>query len=49
LLADVARQVARVYVQQGERGEDETLATIRKAFETEMDAPANPGSINPIS
>ena len=49
LLADVARQVSRVYVQQGDHNEDDVIAAIRKAFDTEMDAPANPGSIAPIS
>ena len=49
LLADVARQVARVYAQQGERAEDDVITTIRKAFDTEIDAPANPGSISPVS
>ncbi len=49
LLADVARQVARVYEQQGDRREADVIASIRKAFDAEMDAPANPGSISPVS
>ena len=49
LLADVARQVARVYAQQAERAEDDVIATIQKAFDTEIAAPANPGSISPVS
>ena len=48
LLADVARQVARVYQEQGERAEDETIASIRKAFDTQINAPAA-GSISPVS
>ena len=49
LLADVARQVARVYQQQEQRSEDDVIAVLRKAFDSEMDAPANPGSISPVS
>ena len=49
LLADVARQVARVYEQQGERAEGEVITTIRKAFDSQMNTPSNPGSISPVS
>jgi len=49
LLADVARQVARVYEQQGERAEADVITTIRNAFDTAMNAPSNPGSISPVS
>jgi hypothetical protein len=49
LLADVARQVSQVYEQQGEKAAAEVLATIRAAFEKEMNAPANAGSISQVS
>ncbi len=48
LLADVARQVARVYAQEGDEAEDAVIERIRDAFATEVDAPANTGSIGPI-
>jgi hypothetical protein len=48
LLADVARQVARVYAQEGDEAEDAVAERIRDAFASEMDAPANSGSIGPI-
>lgn len=49
LLADVARQVARVYAQEGGDSEDQVCERIRDAFSAEMDAPANSGTINPIA
>lgn len=49
LLADVARQVARVYAQEGDEAEDSVAERIRDAFATEMDSPANTGTIGPIS
>jgi hypothetical protein len=49
LLADVARQVARVYQEQGERSQDETIASIRKAFDQQIKIPSNAGLINPVS
>ena len=48
LLADVARQVARVYAQEGDEAEENVAERIRDAFSSEMDAPANSGSIGPI-
>jgi hypothetical protein len=48
LLADVARQVARVYAQEGDEAEENVAERIRDAFAAEMDAPANSGSIGPI-
>lgn len=48
LLADVARQVARVYAQEGDQPEDAVVDQIRDAFSSEIDAPANSGSIGPI-
>ena len=48
LLADVARQVARVYAQEGDEAEDAVVERIRDAFASEMDAPANSGNIGPI-
>ncbi len=48
LLADVARQVARVYAQEGDEAEDNVVERIRDAFASEIDAPANSGTIGPI-
>jgi hypothetical protein len=48
LLADVARQVSRVYAQEGDDAEDEVIERIRDAFAVEINAPANTGSIGPI-
>ena len=49
LLADVARQVARVYAQEGDEAEENVADRIRDAFAAEMDAPANSGTIAPGS
>lgn len=49
LLADVARQVARVYAQEGSESEDQVSERIRDAFAAEMDAPANSGTIGPLA
>ena len=49
LLADVARQVARVYAQEGAQAEDNVAERIRDAFSSEMDAPANSGTIGPLA
>jgi hypothetical protein len=48
LLADVARQVARVYQQQGERSEEEVLTVVRQAFESHINTPINPGNLTPV-
>lgn len=47
LLADVARQVARVYAQEGDDAEDDVVARIREAFSAEIESPANAGMIGP--
>ncbi|KAB2886412.1 MAG: DUF5076 domain-containing protein [Pseudorhodoplanes sp.] len=49
LLADVARQVARVYAQEGSGAEQQVTERIRDAFAAEINAPANSGTIGPIS
>ncbi|MBV6488279.1 MAG: DUF5076 domain-containing protein [Pseudorhodoplanes sp.] len=49
LLADVARQVARVYAQEGNAAEQPVAEQIRDAFAAEMNAPVNSGTIGPIS
>ncbi|MES1154956.1 MAG: DUF5076 domain-containing protein [Pseudorhodoplanes sp.] len=48
LLADVARQVARVYAQEGDNEENDVITRIREAFGTEMDTPMNSLSIGPV-
>jgi hypothetical protein len=47
LLADVARQVARVYSQEQNEDEAQILASIRDALIAEIHAPANTGMIGP--
>jgi hypothetical protein len=47
LLADVARQVARVYAQEKSEDEAQILASIRDALIAEINAPANTGMIGP--
>jgi hypothetical protein len=47
LLADVARQVARVYAQEKNEDEAQILASIRDALIAEINAPANTGMIGP--
>ncbi len=47
LLADVARQVSRVYAQEKNEEEAQVLAAIRDAFAAEISAPANTGMIGP--
>ena len=47
LLADVARQVARVYAQETEEEEADVIARIRDAYNSETDTPANTGMIGP--
>lgn len=49
LLADVARQVARVYAQEGMDMEDKVIERIRGAFASEMNSPANSGTIGPVA
>lgn len=47
LLADVARQVSRIYAQEKNEDEARALASIRDAFIAEINAPANTGMIGP--
>lgn len=47
LLADVARQVSRVYAQEKNENEADILSSIRDAFAAEINAPANSGLIGP--
>jgi hypothetical protein len=47
LLADVARQVSRVYGQETSAEEKDIVASIRDAFVAEVNAPANTGMIGP--
>lgn len=47
LLADVAKQVSRIYAQEKNEEEAQVLANIRDAFAAEIKTPANPGMIGP--
>lgn len=47
LLADVARQVSRIYAQEKNEEEAQMLACIRDAFVAEISAPVNSGVIGP--
>jgi hypothetical protein len=47
LLADVARQVSRIYAQEQNEDEAQVLASIRDALIAEINAPANSGMIGP--
>ncbi len=47
LLADVARQVSRIYAEEKNEDEAQMLTSIRAAFTAEINAPANSGMIGP--
>ena len=47
LIADITRHVARIYADKFR--EDETLERIRAIFDSEMDAPSDPGTTSAIS
>jgi hypothetical protein len=47
LLADVARQVSRIYAEEKNEDEAQMLASIRAAFAAEINAPANSAMIGP--
>jgi hypothetical protein len=47
LLADVARQVSRIYADENNEDQAQVLASIREALIAEINAPANSGVIGP--
>ena len=47
LLADVAKQVSRIYAPEKNEEEAQVLSSIRDALIAEINAPANPGMIGP--
>jgi hypothetical protein len=49
LIADVAHHIARIYANEKQLSEDETLARVRAIFEAEMDAPTDPGTTGALS
>ena len=49
LIADIARHVARIYASEDKFRENETLERIRAIFDSEMDAPSDPGTTSAIS
>ena len=49
LIADVSRHIARIYANEKQMSEEETLERIRAIFEAEMDAPSDPGSTDALS
>lgn len=48
LLADVARQVAGAYAHENLGAAEQTVASIRNAFMSEIETPENAGTIAPI-
>ena len=49
LIADIARHVARIYANETAMSEDEVLDHVRAMFESELDAPTDPGSTGAVS
>jgi hypothetical protein len=49
LIADIARHIARIYAKETTMSEDEVLDLVRATFESEMDAPSDPGSTTAMS
>ena len=49
LIADIARHVARIYATEDRFREEDTLDRIRALFDSEMDAPSDPGTTSAIS
>ena len=49
LIADVVRHVARIYAKESAMSEDDVLNRVRAIFESEMDAPSDPGTTSAIS
>ena len=49
LIADITRHVARIYATEDKFREEETLERIRAIFDSEMDAPSDPGTTSAIS
>jgi hypothetical protein len=49
LIADIARHVARIYAKESAMSEDDVLERVRAIFESEMDAPSDPGTTSAIS
>jgi Domain of unknown function (DUF5076) len=49
LIADIARHVARIYAKETEMSEVAVLERVRAMFESEMDAPSDPGTTSAVS
>src|SRR6267378_3336301 len=49
LIADIARHVARIYAKETVMTEGQVLDRVRAIFESEMDAPSDPGTTSAIS
>src|SRR5437667_8243098 len=49
LIADIARHIARIYAKESTMSEDDVLNRVRTIFESEMDAPSDPGTTSAIS
>jgi uncharacterized protein DUF5076 len=48
LIADVTRHVARIYARENKFNEDETIERIRAIYDSEMDAPTDPGTTSAL-
>jgi hypothetical protein len=49
LIADITRHVARAYANETAMSEDEVIGHVRAMFESELDAPTDPGSTSAVS
>ena len=49
LIADIARHIARIYAKESAMSEETVLERVRAIFESEMDAPSDPGTTSAIS
>ena len=49
LIAEIARHIARIYAKESAMSEDDVLERVRAIFESEMDAPSDPGTTSAIS
>ena len=49
LIADITRHIARIYAKESAMSEETVLERVRAIFESEMDAPSDPGTTSAIS
>ena len=49
LIADIARHVARIYAKEAAMSEEAVLERVRAIFDSEMDAPSDPGTTSAVN